>query len=186
MNKLAVQRKSRPLLPELAELFSGFPTFAGLRPLFDNHVLRLEEGIIDDVYEARVELPGVDPVDDLEVTVLDGQLTISAERAQASESTGHSEFAYGSFTRTVSLPVGADEDAINATYDRGILTITVPLSEDEAIGKRVEVVETVALDEYDEDDDDTDEAYDADDDDVLTDNHSADEHEELEHAQPVG
>jgi HSP20 family molecular chaperone IbpA len=154
------------LLPELSELFSGFPTFAGipafagLRPFFDNHMVRLEDEMKEGVYEVRAELPGVDPIEDIEVTVRDGQLTIKAERTQTSESNGHSEFSYGSFTRTVSLPIGADEDDINGTYDRGILTVTVPLSEDHPAEKRIEVIETILVDEdedYDEDEDEDDE-----------------------------
>lgn len=167
MNKPAVQRQSRPLLPELSELFNGFsgfpalanlPTFPNLRSLFDSHLLRLEHQTKDGLYEVRAEVPGVDP-DAIEVTVRDGQLTIKAERAQTGESTGHSEFSYGSFVRTVSLPAGADEDEINATYDRGILTVSVPLTEDQPIEKRVEVIETIAVDEdddFDDDDDDED------------------------------
>ena len=162
MNKPAVQRQSRPLLPELSELFNGFPTFASLpalaslRPLFDSHLLRLEDEMKDGLYEVRAELPGVDPADDIEVTVRDGRLTIKAERTQTSESNGHSEFSYGEFVRTVPLPAGADEDDINATYDRGILTVSVPLSQDHPTEKHVEVVETILVDEdedYDEDED---------------------------------
>ncbi len=151
MNKLAVQRQSRPLLPELSELFSSIPTFASLRPLFDTRVLRLEDEMKDGVYEVRAELPGVDPTDDIQVTVCDGRLTIKAERTQPSESNGHSEFSYGSFVRTVALPAGADEDDINATYDRGILTVSVPLAEDHPAEKRVEVIETILVDEDDDD-----------------------------------
>ena len=181
MNKPAVQRQSRPLLPDLSELFSAFPTFANLRPLFDNRLLRLEDEVKDGVYEVRAELPGVDPTDDIEVSVRDGKLTIKAERTQTSESNGHSEFSYGSFIRTVPLPAGADEDDINATYDRGILTVSVPLSEDESTEKRVEVVETILVDE-DEDDDD----YDEDDDEAEdTDVHEEDGAEEEQH-QPAG
>jgi HSP20 family molecular chaperone IbpA len=159
------------LLLELSELFSGFPTFAGipsfasLRPFFDSHLVRLEDEMKEGVYEVRAELPGVDPVEDIEVTVRDGQLTIKAERTQTSESNGHSEFSYGSFSRTVSLPTGADEDEINATYDRGILTVTVPLSEDHPSEKRVEVIETILVDEDDEYEDDDDEDDDRDDED---------------------
>jgi len=150
------------LLPELSELFNGFPTFANLpafaslRPFFDNHVLRLEDEMKEGLYEVRAELPGVDPLDSIEVTVRDGRLTIKAERTQTSESNGHSEFSYGEFVRTVPLPAGADEDDINATYDRGILTVSVPLSEDHPTEKRVEVIETILVDEdddYDEDED---------------------------------
>ncbi len=157
MNKPAVQRQSRPLLPELSELFNGFPAFASLRPLFDSRLLKLEDEMKEGVYEVRAELPGVDPTDDIEVTVRDGQLTIKAERIQTGESNGHSEFSYGSFVRTVALPAGADEDEIHATYDRGILTVSVPLSEDQPTEKHVEVIETILVDEDDDFDGDEDE-----------------------------
>jgi len=56
----------------------------------------------------------------------------------------------------VALPAGADEDYINATYDRGILTVSVPLAHDHPAEKRVEVIETLLVDEDDYDDDDED------------------------------
>jgi HSP20 family molecular chaperone IbpA len=169
VNQLAVQRQSRPLLPELSELFSGFSGFsglptiaglAGLRSFFDGNLMRIEDETKDGVYEVRAELPGVDPTDDIEVTVRDGQLTIKAERTQTSESNGHSEFSYGSFVRTVTLPAGTDEDDINATYDRGILTVTVPLADDHPAEKRVEVIEPILVDEDDDFDDDEDDDHD--------------------------
>ena len=155
MNKLAVQRQSRLLLPELSELsqlFTGLPAFAGLRPFFENHVMRLEDETKEGLYELRAELPGVDPIENIEVTVRDGRLTIKALRTRTTESNGLSEFSYGSFTRTVSLPAGAEEDDISATYDRGILTVLVPLSDTTQSEKHVEVLE-VALDEDDDDED---------------------------------
>lgn len=184
MNKLAVQRQSRPLLPELSELFKPFPAFAtfaslpsiaGLRPFFDNNLLRLEDESREGLYLVRAELPGVDPVEDIEVTVRDGQLTIKAERIQTDETNGRSEFSYGSFARTIELPVGADQDDINATYDRGILTVSVPVSEDESEERHVEVIETILVDEdededEDDDDDDDDEASQAE----LTEGHEQD------------
>jgi HSP20 family protein len=176
VNKLAVQRQSRPLLPELSELFTGFPAFAGLRPFFDNNLMKLEDESKEGLYEVRAELPGIDPIEDLEVTVLDGELTIKALRTRTSESNGISEFAYGSFTRTVALPDGADEDDIHATYDRGILTVSVPLSDTESVQKHVEVYETTVLeddedDDYHDDDDDFDDASDSDDTDDGEDAH---------------
>jgi HSP20 family molecular chaperone IbpA len=125
------------LLPELSELFNGLSAFAGLRPFFDNHLLRLEDESKEGVYEVRAELAGVDPIEDVEVTVRDGRLTIKALRMRTTESNGISEFSYGSFTRTVTLPDSADEDDINATYDRGILTVSVPLSDEPAAAKHV-------------------------------------------------
>ena len=197
MNKPAVQRQSRPLLPELSELFNGFPTFAnlpafaGLRPFFDNHVLRLEDEMKEGLYEVRAELPGVDPLDSIEVTVRDGRLTIKAERTQTSESNGHSEFSYGEFVRTVPLPAGADEDDINATYDRGILTVSVPLSEDHPTEKRVEIVETILVDEdedYEDEDSEDEDSEDGDSEDgEVQEEHVEDEeqHHEEQH-QPAG
>jgi HSP20 family molecular chaperone IbpA len=140
------------LLPELSHLVTGLPAFAGLRPFFENHVLRLEDETKEGLYEVRAELPGVDPVEGIEVTVLDGRLTIKALRTRASESNGLAEFSYGSFSRTVPLPAGADEDDISATYDRGILTVSVPLADGEAAEKHVEVFEIAPLDEDDDDD----------------------------------
>jgi HSP20 family protein len=195
VNQLAVQRQSRPLLPELSDLFSGFsgfPTIAGLaslRSFFDSGLMRIEDETKDGVYEVRAELPGVDPTDDIEVTVRDGQLTIKAERTQTSESNGHSEFSYGSFVRTIALPAGADEDDINATYDRGILTVTVPLSEDHPTEKRVEVIETILVDEdddFDDDEDDDDDEHDDEHDDDQPALEEAEHTEDEEQHQPAG
>ena len=193
MNKPAVQRQSRPLLPELSELFNGFatfanlPAFASLRPFFDNHVLRLEDEMKEGLYEVRAELPGVDPLDSIEVTVRDGRLTIKAERTQTSESNGHSEFSYGEFVRTVPLPAGADEDDINATYDRGILTVSVPLSEDHPTEKRVEIVETILVDEDEDYEDDDEDDQPEDDDDQPEGADDQEEHvEDEEQHQPAG
>ncbi len=152
MNKLAVQRQSRPLLPELSQLVTGLPAFAGLRPFFENHLLRLEDETRKGVYELRAEVPGVDPIEDIEVTVRGGRLTIKALRTRTTGSNGLAEFSYGSFSRTVPLPAGADEDDISATYDRGILTVSVPLSGAEHAEKHVEVYEVSPFDD-DEDDD---------------------------------
>ena len=80
--------------------------------------------------------------------------------------------------RTVPLPAGADEDDINATYDRGILTVSVPLSEDHPTEKRIDVVETILVDEDDDDDDD-----DGDDQPQLE---HAEHTEDEEQHQPVG
>ena len=127
------------MLPELSELFTGFPAFAGLPPLFDSRLMRIEDEVKDGRYELRAELPGIDPANDVDITVRDGELTIKAERVGKNESNGRSEFTYGSFTRSVSLPEGADEDQITASYGKGILTISVPVPDAEPAEKHVEV-----------------------------------------------
>jgi HSP20 family protein len=139
MSKLPVQHRPRSFFPELAEIFDGFPSWASLRPVFPNHLIRVEDEMKDGNYELRAEIPGVDPEKDVDVTVRDGLLTIKAERSEKKESNGHSEFSYGSFMRSVTLPPGADEDAINASYDKGILTVSVPVSAVAATEKHVAV-----------------------------------------------
>ncbi len=125
----ATQKPQHSLFPEFADFFAGFPSFAGIRPMFDTRLMRLEDEMIDGRYEVRAEIPGIDPAKDLDITVRDGQLTIKAERTEKKEFDGRSEFSYGSFVRMVSLPAGADEDDIKATYDKGILTVSVGVSE---------------------------------------------------------
>jgi HSP20 family protein len=145
MTKLAVARQSRSFIPEFSEMFTGFPSFApipalaGLRPIFDTRLLRMEEELKDGRYEIRAEIPGVDPAEDVRITVRDGQLSIKAERTQTGEANGRSEFSYGSFVRTVALPVGADEDDITAVYDKGIVTISIAVPDEDPDEKRVEV-----------------------------------------------
>jgi HSP20 family molecular chaperone IbpA len=139
MSTLPIRRQPRSLFPEFSELFAGFPSMAGLRPVFDTRVMRLEDELDDGRYVVRAEMPGIDPAKDVDVTVRDGQLTIKAERTEKKDFNGRSEFSYGSFVRTVSLPAGADEDDIKATYDQGILTVSVAISEPKPTERRVQV-----------------------------------------------
>ena len=86
----------------------------------------------DGHYVVRAEIPGIDPAKDIDITVRDGRLTIKAERTEKKEAKGRSEFRYGSFVRSVMLPAGANEDDIKATYDKGILTVSVAVPEQAA------------------------------------------------------
>ena len=102
-----------------------------LRPV-SGHPVRVEDFVRDGSYVIRAELPGIDPDKDLEVQVVGGVLTINAERRQELTDSRSSEFPYGSFSRSVALPAGADERHIEAIYGRGILEVTVKLAEDTA------------------------------------------------------
>ena len=95
--------------------------------------LRVEEFVDEGALVVRVEVPGIDPEKDVEITVADGVLTIRAERKEISENRGkqsyRSELRYGSFERRVPLPAGATEDDVSATYQDGMLEVRVPLGE---------------------------------------------------------
>jgi len=114
--------------PELLDwLESPWPA---VLPFGAAHTFRVEDYTEDGTYMIRAELPGVDPEKDVEVTVESGMLTIHAERREEKKEDRHSEFKYGSLTRSVTLPEGADPDNITATYDQGILKVTIPVPEE--------------------------------------------------------
>jgi len=86
---------------------------------------RVEETDEDGTWTVRVELPGVKAAD-IEVGVLDGVLEVHAERRQEHRTPTRSEFQYGSTTRRLRLPAGADLEATTAASRDGVLTIRVP------------------------------------------------------------
>jgi HSP20 family protein len=102
-----------------------------LRPVA-SQPMRVEDYLKDGYYVVRAELPGIDPGKDIEVTVSKGILTITATRHEEAEGKHRSEFRYGTFTRSVTLPGGADEDHIQASYDMGVLEVTVKIKDQAA------------------------------------------------------
>jgi len=82
-----------------------------------------------DAYLLRADVPGVRE-SDLEISVTGSRLTISGKREEEKREEGESYFAceraYGSFTRSFTLPDGADMDRIAADLKDGVLTVTVP------------------------------------------------------------
>jgi HSP20 family protein len=97
---------------------SGFP-----------HAIRIEEYAKDGAFTVRAEIPGIDPDKDIEINVENGMLTVEGQREEKHQAGQRSEFYYGRFMRSVSLPSGADQDHVNATYKDGILEVKVPIRE---------------------------------------------------------
>jgi HSP20 family protein len=87
-----------------------------------------------DVWETENEivyafdLPGI-PEDKIQVEFEDGSLTVSAERERTEETSDDRyyrfERRFGTFSRTIGLPQGVDEDAVDADYKDGVLEIHV-------------------------------------------------------------
>ena len=96
-------------------------------------LIRVDEYRDGDTEVIRAELPGIDPEKDVDLTVADGMLRISAERRieDRTEDKGYlrHELRYGSMSRTLPLPEGVAESDITATYKDGILEIRVPVPE---------------------------------------------------------
>ncbi|MDY7106703.1 MAG: Hsp20/alpha crystallin family protein [Actinomycetota bacterium] len=130
------------------DMSEWFPT----RRLFDwptawrelmEDTLRVEEFQDGDQLVVRAEMPGIDPDEDVEITVSDHMLHLTAERREEKRSEDkkgyRSEFRYGSFSRSVSLPTGATEDDVKATYNDGILEVRVPIDTAEVKARKIPV-----------------------------------------------
>ncbi len=80
----------------------------------------------------RADLPGL-AEQDVNIEVEDNVLTVSGERKAEHETSKEGyhrvERAFGSFSRSLTLPEGVDADAVTAGFDRGVLEIRIPKPE---------------------------------------------------------
>ena len=113
---------------------SGFYARAGIAaPAMDIHQ-------DDKQVEITAELPGVKE-EDIDITIDDGVLTLRGEKKSTREDkeSGYRERSYGSFERRLTLPSNIDEDNCSAEFKDGVLTITLPKSEDKARGRKIQL-----------------------------------------------
>ncbi|WP_426977925.1 Hsp20/alpha crystallin family protein [Pseudarthrobacter sp. O4] len=93
--------------------------------------IKVEQFQDGDTLVVRAEVPGIDPDQDVDVSVSEGMLHIRAERVERSEHKSkmgyRSEFRYGSFQRSIALPPGAKDEDITATYKDGVLEVRAPV-----------------------------------------------------------
>jgi HSP20 family protein len=134
---IVLRRNPRAVVPDLIDWFEE--PFLTLRPYL-GQAIRIEDYTEDGHYVVRAEIAGIDPEKDLEVLTGAGYLSIHAVRSGQIEGKHRSEFRYGSFTRTIELPPGADPDSVTADYAGGILTIKVAIK-----GEEPEVVKTIPV-----------------------------------------
>ena len=90
---------------------------------------------------AKVALPGVKP-EDVDVTIADDIVTIRGSYQEEKETTEagyvHKELSRGSFSRTFAVPTAVKAEAATASFNDGLLTVTLPKTE-EVKPKRVKV-----------------------------------------------
>ena len=95
----------------------------------------------DEQVIVMVEVPGMDP-GDIDISVVQGQLSISGERQikapEENVSCHRSEQVEGSFTRTFRLPFDVNNEKVTADYKDGILTVQLPRLE-ETKPKKIQV-----------------------------------------------
>lgn len=88
----------------------------------------------NDKYVVKASLPGISK-EDINVELIDNRLTITGERKYQNEvkeeNLYRNEFTYGKFHRSFSLGKLVDEENIKAEYKDGILSLELPLREEE-------------------------------------------------------
>jgi HSP20 family protein len=124
--------RRRDLQDEIEQLFADLwqvPRFAGLRHGFRPQVdaFRSED---PPAYTIVLELPGVD-LADVHVDATPTLLVVTGERRrpQGLGRVVQMELEHGTFQRQLRLPEEVDVSAAVATYDRGLLTIVLPVAE---------------------------------------------------------
>lgn len=94
-------------------------------------------------YEIMAEVPGMDEKN-IEVTVANGTLIIKGEKQEEKEEKKKDyylhERSFGAFERSFSVPEGVDADKIEASFKKGVLTVTLPKTpEAQKPAKKIEV-----------------------------------------------
>ena len=120
------------LFRDLRSVEDEFDRAAGRAFSRDTWVPALDVRESQDRFDVTVDLPGLDP-DDVNVTFEDGMLSISGKREFSAEDRGETwhriERSFGTFARSMRLPQTADTERIEATFDKGVLTVSVPKTE---------------------------------------------------------
>ena len=117
---------------EIEELFADLwqvPRFAGMRPGFRPNVDSFHG---DEPHQLTVviELPGVDPTS-IDIVVGERTLAISGDRPRPKIDGVYQqmEIEYGPFRRLVRLPEDVDPERATAEFDRGMVTVTLPVAD---------------------------------------------------------
>jgi HSP20 family protein len=111
----------------------GRPSMPGLQRRFPSDEMVWAPAIDvlekEDKFLVKVELPGVKE-EDVNISVAGDTLTIEGEKKTESEVKEkgyfYTETSYGSFSRSIIMPSTVDASKIEASYDRGVLEITLP------------------------------------------------------------
>ena len=95
-----------------------------------------------DSYCIEAEIPGVEKKD-LDVTVEGHLLAIRGERRMSRETKEEEyiirESEFGTFLRRVTLPEGVNTENVHASYDNGVLKITLPMEKKAIAGRKIEI-----------------------------------------------
>ena len=139
MANLPFWRGEDPFRTLFQEVQKTFEDFSRRSPFarFSSDVLspRIDVAESKDAIDITAELPGVDEKD-VDVTLVDDVLTIRGEKKSEREEQDKDknwhvvERSYGSFSRAIPLPFEPDATKVEAKFDKGVLRIRLPKSEE--------------------------------------------------------
>ena len=121
------------------DFFRGFDLDPFFGPDFSSYSPKVDVTEGDKEIRVLAELPGMDEKD-INVSLNKNSLTLRGEKKEEKEGNEKGyhrlERSYGSFCRTIPLPVEIENDKVSASYKKGILTITIPKSKKEIEEKK--------------------------------------------------
>lgn len=104
---------------------------------------RFEVSETDEAVVVEAELPGMDEKD-IELTLHDNILTLKGEKKREEEAKKKnyyvSERSYGRFQRSLQLGSGVDAENVNASFRKGVLTVTIPkLAPEQSTARTIDI-----------------------------------------------
>ena len=117
--------------------FGGWPLLSGGPQSLALDMVETDESLV-----VEASLPGISP-DEVDISVVGNILTIKGEHEEKKEEKEEGKYhflerRYGAFQRTVTLPADVSADKADASFQNGVLKLTLPKVE-EAKPKRIEV-----------------------------------------------
>ena len=113
------------------DFFKGFELEPFFGPDISSYSPKVDVKESEKEIKVLAELPGMDEKD-INVTLNRDSLTLRGEKKEEKEDNDKGyhrlERSYGSFCRTIPLPVEIESDKVSASYKKGILTVTIPKS----------------------------------------------------------
>ena len=115
---------------ELDRMFDEFGRkFPNSTPAADEAYPRIDVVETEEAIEVAAEMPGVNQ-DDIEVTITGNVLTLKGEKRSETEDTRKDyhivERSYGAFRRTIPMPFVVDGEAVQASFEKGVLRVVLP------------------------------------------------------------
>ena len=123
------------LIERMGEQFQDVEQWSGIESALPGR-LKVDLGEFEEAFEVTADLPGFE-TEDIDVELIEDQLRIRADRETETETEGDTPDRYirrerskRSVDRRVTLPEPVDEEAVEASFTNGVLTVCLPKSQE--------------------------------------------------------